>query len=100
MAKKKTVEDRNRNDQYQRMKERARERNAEASASGRDIGDLPAIVNPRRRKKCERNFQAFCEEYFPASFPLDWSDDHRKVIKKIETSVLDGGLFAVAMPRG
>ena len=28
-----------------------------------------------------------------------WSDDHLKVIAKIEQAVLDGGLFAMAMPR-
>ena len=101
MAKKKPVDDsRARSDDYDRIKERSRERNAEASAAGRDIGELPAIVNPRRRKKCERNFQVYCEEYFPNSFALAWSDDHKKVIRKIERSVLEGSLFAVAMPRG
>src|SRR5690606_27367587 len=29
-----------------------------------------------------------------------WSDDHRKVLRKIEQAVLQGGLFAMAMPRG
>ena len=31
---------------------------------------------------------------------MGWSDDHLKAIKKIEQSVLKGGLFALAMPRG
>ncbi|MCA9251269.1 MAG: phage terminase large subunit family protein, partial [Phycisphaerales bacterium] len=33
-------------------------------------------------------------------FHLPWSDDHLKVIAKIEQAVLEGGLFAMAMPRG
>ena len=42
----------------------------------------------------------FCEAYFPETFSLPWSPDHLKVIAKIETAVLRGGLFAMAMPRG
>lgn len=85
---------------YDAHKERARQRNKSMSESGRDIGELPEIVNPERRAACERDFRLFCEEYFPASFPLEWSEDHLKVISKIEVSVLEGGLFAMAMPRG
>jgi hypothetical protein len=70
------------------------------SATGRDIGDLPTIADTERRSKAATNFQYFCEAYFPQSFHLAWSDDHRKVLKKIEQAVLHGGLFAMAMPRG
>ncbi|MEY3231505.1 MAG: hypothetical protein RL689_1594, partial [Planctomycetota bacterium] len=42
----------------------------------------------------------FCETYFGQTFHLKWSDDHLKVIAKIEQAVLEGGLFAMAMPRG
>ena len=81
-----------------RNSERARQ--AEQSLAGRDIGDLPAVMNPERKKECERNFQLFCESYFPETYSLEWSPDHLKVIEKIETAVLRGGLFALAMPRG
>ncbi len=101
MAKKKNTPDsENRSADYAKIKERARERNAEASAAGRDIGELPAVVNPRRRKKCERNYQLFAETYFPNSFTLAWSEDHLRGMKKIEGAVLEGSLFAYAMPRG
>lgn len=70
------------------------------TAFGTDIGDIPAVENPSRRFDCERNFRFFCETYFAPAFPLAWSDDHLRVIGKIETAVLDGGLFAYAMPRG
>lgn len=85
---------------YEGMKERARARNAELSLSGRDIGELPAVVNPERKAKAERDFRYFCEAYLPLTFHLPWSDDHLKVIAKIERAVLEGGLFAMAMPRG
>ncbi len=85
---------------YEAMKERARARNVELSLSGRDIGELPAVVNAERKAKAERDFRFFCEQYFPQTFLLAWSDDHLKVIAKIEQAVLEGGLFAMAMPRG
>jgi hypothetical protein len=85
---------------YEALKERARQRNLELSLSGRDIGPLPAIANPERRQRAERDFRFFCEQYFPLTFHLEWSPDHLKVIAKIEDAVLQGGLFAMAMPRG
>lgn len=85
---------------YEAMKEAARARNAELSAIGRDIGSIPAVQNPKRKADAENNFKNFCEAYFPETFCLPWSDDHLKVIRKIETAVLRGGLFAMAMPRG
>jgi len=85
---------------YEAMKERARLRNAMLSLSGRDIGDLPPLADPARRARAAKNFRYFCETYFLQTFHLKWSDDHLKVIAKIEQAVLDGGLFAMAMPRG
>jgi len=85
---------------YDAMKERARARSEALSLSGRNIGELPAVVNPPRRAACRKTFRLFCETYFPQTFNLPWSDDHLKVIAKIEQAVLEGGLFAMAMPRG
>jgi hypothetical protein len=87
-------------DPYERMKERARARNVAIAIAGRDIGDLPEIVNPGRKAKAATDFRYFCECYFPQTFHLPWSPDHLKVIAKIEEAVLHGGLFAMAMPRG
>ncbi len=85
---------------YEAMKERARLRNAMLSLSGRDIGELPEVADPARKQRAARDFRFFCETYFPQTFHLKWSDDHLKVIAKIEQAVLEGGLFAMAMPRG
>jgi len=85
---------------YEALKEAARARNAELSASGRDIGAIPEVVDPQRKTRAATDFRFFCETYFPATFSLPWSDDHLKVIAKIEQAVLRGGLFAMAMPRG
>lgn len=85
---------------YESQKEKAYQRSQMLSLSGRDIGDLPEVQDPDRKKSCERNFKLFCETYFSHIFDLEWSDDHLKVIQRIENSVLEGGLFALAMPRG
>ncbi|MCB9838214.1 MAG: phage terminase large subunit family protein [Phycisphaeraceae bacterium] len=85
---------------YEAYRDRkAREARA-LSLSGRDIGELPEVADLERRRACSRDFRAFCERYFPLTFHMDWSDDHLKVIAKIERAVLEGGLFAMAMPRG
>ena len=85
---------------YEAKKERERARNAETSRTGRDVGELPAPADPKRKAKAIGNFRFFCETYFPDLFPLAWSDDHLEVIAIIERAVLEGGLFAMAMPRG
>ena len=85
---------------YEERRNAERDRQAEQSLAGRDIGPLPEVVNPDRKAACERNFQLFCESYFPETYALAWSPDHLKVIEKIETAVLRGGLFALALPRG
>ena len=85
---------------YEAMKEAARARNAALSQAGRDIGDLPEVVDAERKRKAESDFRFFCETYFPETFHLEWSPDHLKVMRKIEQAVLHGGLFAMAMPRG
>ena len=85
---------------YEERKEAERQRNAAQSLAGRDIAPLPDVVNQERKTACEHNFQLFCETYFPDTYALEWSADHIKAIERIETAVLRGGLFALAMPRG
>ena len=87
-------------DPYESLKERARARNAAIALAGRDIGELPAVVDADRKERAAADFRFFCDSYFPLTFHLPWSADHLKVIRKIEQAVLRGGLFAMAMPRG
>jgi hypothetical protein len=72
----------------------------QASQEAREIGPLPKCGNPKRRAKCKTDFRVFCETYLAATFHLGWSADHLVALTKTQTSVLDGGLFALAMPRG
>ncbi|MBL4698449.1 MAG: hypothetical protein JKX70_06420 [Phycisphaerales bacterium] len=85
---------------YDAQRERVLARSKAQSLSGRDIGELPEVVDPDRKGRAERDFRFFCETYFKQTFTMAWSDDHLKVIAKIEQAVLEGGLFAMAMPRG
>src|SRR4051812_18755345 len=85
---------------YEARKDASLKRVREQSQSARDIGAIPPIANATRRDSCERDFRLFCETYFPLTFTLAWSEDHLKAIARIQESVLNGGLFSFAMPRG
>lgn len=85
---------------YEEKKNLVRNRNIALALAGRDIGELPPVAEPERKAACERDFRLFCDNYFPETFSLEWSPDHLKIIGKIETAVLSGGLFALAMARG
>ena len=85
---------------YDAYREKQAKISADRSREGRDIAPLPAVVDADRKAECERSFERFCRLYFPQTFCMPWSDDHRKAIGKIEAAVLHGGLFALAMPRG
>jgi len=85
---------------YAEARRRQAEKNRAATKSIQDIAPIPEIEDYPRRKACGASFRIFCEMYFPAAFHRAWSDDHLRVIAKIEKAVLEGGLFAFAMPRG
>ncbi len=67
----------------------------EMYASVSEIGPILAIVNPKRKKSCQRNLFKFLTTYFPHSTGLSpFSKDHRRVIKKIQDCILNGGRIA------
>lgn len=85
---------------YDRHREKQAKRQRLISESGREIGPLPEIVDPQRRESSRLNFRLFCETYFADVFCARWSEDQLAAIARIERCVLQGGLFALAMPRG
>lgn len=85
---------------YESHRERAADRAAELSESGRDIGELPPVVNQSRKDNARNSFRAFCDSYLPATFSLAWSDDHLETMAAVEAAVIRGELLAFAMPRG
>lgn len=87
-------------DSYERHKDQARERQAEQSRRGRDIGKIPAPKDPKRREKCRLNLKLYLETYLPHQFPLGWSKAHLAAIRRCQDVVLNGGRLALAMWRG
>ncbi|MDD3586670.1 MAG: phage terminase large subunit family protein [Thermoguttaceae bacterium] len=85
---------------YEEKKRRMAERSADLVRAAQDIGELPEVVDPDRKAKAIESFKTFCESYFGEIFYLPWSQDHLRVIDKIERAVRNGGLFALAMARG
>ena len=76
-------------------------RKSEKRAAKRRIEDYGEdCANPEERKACERDLEGFALRYFPRRFTLAFSDDHRRMIDLLQSTILDGGQFAVAMPRG
>lgn len=76
-------------------------RNKQESLASRDIAPgFPDVGDLRRRTDCGDDFRLFCERYFSSIFYFPWSDDHLRAIERIQSAVLEGGLFALAMPRG
>ena len=77
------------------------QRSREQMASVADIGDIPNCQNPKRRKKCARNLRLFLTTYFPASTGLKpFSDDHQRVITRMQDCILRGGRHLSAVYRG
>lgn len=68
----------------------------------RDIGEIPEVQNPERRERCSTSLKLFIEEYFRSDekFNLPWASFHLETIRKMEASIINGGLFALALPRG
>lgn len=67
---------------------------------GRDIGKIPECKNLRRRRRCARSFRKFCETYGKPTFALAWGEHHLVELARIDEVTIDGGLFAMADPRG
>lgn len=86
--------------EYERKKAYAGQKSRDVAREGRDVGPLPAVVDPDRRARCERDFRAFCDAYLTGTFSIAWSADHLRVLARVQVCVLDGGQFALAMPRG
>ncbi len=85
---------------YARHNERRASHQRQLSTAGRDIWPIPSVVDPERRESTRLSLKAYCETYQKALFVREWSEDHIKVLSRIEDSVLRGERFALAMPRG
>ena len=87
-------------DKLWKYRERDRAKKAARLAAGRDIGLIPKIQDPGRRQAAHYDLKSFCENYLPKVFHKAWSQDHLKVIGQLEDTIIRGGLYSYAMPRG
>lgn len=94
------MSDRNRAKAYENKKLYQQAIAKAQSEIGRDIGQIPPIVNPKRRKKADGSLLYFLTTYFAAKFFSRFSDDHKRLIQHLEHIIIHGGQKAFAMPRG
>ena len=88
-------------DGARRHREAATRRSREAFASVADIGEIPAVVDAVRREECRLDLLKFLQTYFPNSTGLSpFSDDHERVVARIQQCILAGGKFTNAVYRG
>jgi hypothetical protein len=83
--------------------ERSR-KNAEAinakTAAAQEIGPLPEVANPDRRKRCSESLLAFAREYFAPTFYLPFAPYQIAMLECFERVIQHGGKEVHAVRRG
>ena len=87
-------------ERYERHKKRVRGAQSQMAAAGQEIGPIPPIADPARRRKAEASLRAFEQTYFPEMFFLESSPDQIELTNELEEVAENGGRRAVAEPRG
>lgn len=87
-------------DSYEATKAAARDRASESVRAAQEIGELPPVANPERKRRAGESFMYFCLAYFRIVFDKPFSQMHRNVIAKLERVVRNGEIYALVMPRG
>ena len=81
--------------------ERAAERSRRSYAEKAEIGPLPEVENRERKEACRFDLKLFLETYFPQSTGLKpFSDDHERMIARLQRCILFGGKMVQAVYRG
>jgi hypothetical protein len=65
----------------------------------RNIGPVPRIKDIARREACRKDLAKFLMTYAPEG-KNPYSEDHLRVIKRIENAIFHGGRFVEAVYRG
>lgn len=69
--------------------------------AAQNIGYAPRLPeDPERRAESDASLLAHLELYYQEAFVLEWSEDHLRLIAKLERAITEGELSALAMPRG
>jgi hypothetical protein len=87
--------------QGQQKRESNARRSKERTDALNDIGDIPPIINPARRKACENDLLLFLSTYFPYSTGLSpLGQDQIDAVRRIEVAINENAWVANVMPRG
>jgi hypothetical protein len=88
-------------DYAEKRREQIRNIQRDHSAKAADITQELIVVDPERRSACERDLYLYLQTYYPNSTGISpFSDDHRRVIAKLQDCFLSGGRFVEAVYRG
>lgn len=99
MAKKSEMD----HEKYNAHKENMRERMAEKVAAGQEIEPLPKVKDQARKDACRFDLKLFAETYVRGLFKdvsKRWATFHLQAFETLQHAILNGGLFAIAVPRG
>ena len=69
-------------------------------AAERDLPEMPDPEDVDRMESCRYDLKLFLETYLTDRFDKEWSKPQLRCIDKLQYAILNGGLFALAMPRG
>ncbi|WP_373649023.1 terminase gpA endonuclease subunit [Schlesneria sp. DSM 10557] len=97
-----------RDDASSSLKEKAQRHRDKMASNSRDnydsvaeIGAIKPVGNPERRTRCENDLAQFLVEYFPGTTGLSpFSDDHKRVIARLQEAALKGGRYFNLVFRG
>lgn len=70
------------------------------TAAAQEIGPLPSIANPDRRKRAAENNLLFADTYFKPTFYLPWAPYQRSMMDRFQSVVLSGGRECHSVRRG
>jgi len=88
-------------DAGQRHRDAMASRSRAQQSAAAEIGTIPAVADPQRRTACGKSLLRYLTTYFPESTGLlPFSDDHKRVIARIEQCIVHGGRFVNAVYRG
>lgn len=72
----------------------------ESRETARDVGRHQHTQAIERKKRYQNDLLAFIADCFRQAVPLAMSDAHLVFIRQLQDSILHGGTYAVALPRG
>ncbi len=87
-------------DAHRRRVGQDNERKKEQTKSSNTLPVFPPCEHPKEMEACRFDFLAFIQRYSTIACSLPMGEPHLEEISKIQDSVLNGGLFVIAMPRG